>query len=166
MGRGFPERRFDGFASLVVKETLSMPYRAGHLIVGTQFGMGSGHFFFSGLRSCGPDICVILLPMPCDLRGHSIINGERMRLTALPILLIIATCSALTNTQAMAQSASNIEKDTPQRWVSHQMFQPPPRDSERSKISENTIEEIRRLYLEAEKEILAKTPSKNHQQQP
>ncbi|MCX5872908.1 MAG: hypothetical protein NTY51_06700 [Deltaproteobacteria bacterium] len=89
-----------------------------------------------------------------------------MRLAALPILLIIPIFSALTIPQAMAQSASNMEKDAPQRWVSHQMFQPPPRDSERSKISENTIEEIRRLYLEAEKEIQARNQSKTHQREP
>ena len=85
-----------------------------------------------------------------------------MRITALPILFITLFFLALTHPQSMAQSASNMEKDPPQRWMSHQMFQPPPPDSERSKISENTIEEIKRLYLEAEKEIQAK----NHQQKP
>ena len=89
-----------------------------------------------------------------------------MRIAALPILLIILLFSALPHPQALAQSASNRENDPSQRWVSHQMFQPPPPDSERSKISENTIEEIRRLYLEAEKEIQAKNHSKTHQQKP
>ena len=89
-----------------------------------------------------------------------------MRIAALPILLIIILFSALTHPQSMAQSASNRENDPSQRWVSHQMFQPPPSDSERSKISENTIEEIKRLYLEAEKEIQARNQSRTHQQKP
>ena len=90
-----------------------------------------------------------------------------MRIAALPILLIIILFSALTHPQSMAQSASNMEKDPPQRWMSHQMFQPPPSDTERSKLSENTIEEIKRLYLEAEKEIQARNDqSKTHQQKP
>jgi hypothetical protein len=46
------------------------------------------------------------------------------------------------------------------------MFQPPPPDTERSKLSENTIEEIKRLYLEAEKEIQARNQSRTHQQKP
>ena len=85
-----------------------------------------------------------------------------MRIAALPILFITLFFLALTHPQAMAQSASNRENDPSQRWVSHQMFQPPPPDTERSKLSETTIEEIKRLYLEAEKEIQAK----NHQQKP
>jgi hypothetical protein len=87
-----------------------------------------------------------------------------MRIAALPILFITLFFLALTHPQAMAQSASNRENDPSQRWVSHQMFQPPPSDTERSKLSENTIEEIKRLYLEAEKEIQAKNHSKTHQQ--
>ncbi len=89
-----------------------------------------------------------------------------MRIAALPILLIILLFSALPHPQALAQSASNRENDPSQRWVSHQMFQPPPSDSERSKISENTIEEIKRLYLEAEKEIQTRNQSRTHQQEP
>ncbi|MFH0958965.1 MAG: hypothetical protein V1897_09715 [Pseudomonadota bacterium] len=88
-----------------------------------------------------------------------------MRIAALPILLIIILVSALPLSRAIAQSASNAEKDSSQRWLSHQMFQPPPRDSDRSRISESTIEEIRRLYLEAEKEIQARNQSKTHQQE-
>jgi hypothetical protein len=87
-----------------------------------------------------------------------------MRIAALPILFITLFFLALTHPQAMAQSASNRENDPSQRWVSHQMFQPPPPDTERSKLSETTIEEIKRLYLEAEKEIQAKNHSKTHQQ--
>jgi hypothetical protein len=90
-----------------------------------------------------------------------------MRIAALPILLIIILFSALTHSQTLAQPASNRENDPSQRWVSHQMFQPPPSDTERSKLSENTIEEIKRLYLEAEKEIQARNDqSKTHQQKP
>ena len=89
-----------------------------------------------------------------------------MRITALPILFITLFFLALTHPQAMAQAASNRENDPSQRWVSHQMFQPPPSDTERSKLSENTIEEIKRLYLEAEKEIQARNQSRTHQQEP
>ena len=89
-----------------------------------------------------------------------------MRITALPILFITLFFLALTHPQSMAQSASNMEKDPPKRWMSHQMFQPLPPDTERSKLSETTIEEIKRLYLEAEKEIQAKNHSKTHQQEP
>ncbi len=89
-----------------------------------------------------------------------------MRIAALPILLILILFSALTHSQALAQPASNRENDPSQRWVSHQMFQPPPPDTERSKLSENTIEEIKRLYLEAEKEIQARNHSRTHQQKP
>lgn len=89
-----------------------------------------------------------------------------MRIAALPILFITLFFLALTHPQAMAQSASNRENDPSQRWVSHQMFQPPPPDTERSKLSETTIEEIKRLYLEAEKEIQGKSRSRTHQQEP
>ncbi|MCX5873094.1 MAG: hypothetical protein NTY51_07655 [Deltaproteobacteria bacterium] len=38
MGHGFPERRFDGFASLVVKEAPG-PCAAGHLLIGKRIGI-------------------------------------------------------------------------------------------------------------------------------
>jgi hypothetical protein len=104
--------------------------------------------------------------MPQRRSSHSTIIGERMRIAALPILLIALFFLALTHPQATAQSTSNTEKDAPQRWMSHQMFQPPPGDSEKNKLSDKTIEEIRRLYLEAEKEAQARNQSGTHQQQP
>ncbi len=89
-----------------------------------------------------------------------------MRSAVLPISLIILIFSALIHPQAAAQSSSNMEKGSPQRWMSHQMLQPPPGDLEKSNISKDMIEEIRRLYLEAEKEIQGKSRSRTHQQEP
>ncbi len=87
-----------------------------------------------------------------------------MRIAALLILFIALFFSALTHPQAIAQSTSNMEKDAPQRWMSHQMFQPPPDDSEKAKLSDKAVEEIRQLYLEAEREIQARNQSGTHQQ--
>ncbi len=68
------------------------------------------------------------------------------------ISLILVLMFIFTVPKISAQTASGPKRPDDQRWISHQMFQPPPNDAEKQKISEKVIEEIKRLYIEAEKE--------------
>ena len=87
-----------------------------------------------------------------------------MRFTILSAMLLFTFALLVFPDQTVGQSASNLETPSSKQGLSHQMFQPAPRNADKQRISEKTIEDIRRLYLEAEKEIEAKNPSKAHQQ--
>ena len=87
-----------------------------------------------------------------------------MRFTILPAMLMFTFALLVFPDHTVGQSASNLETPSSKQGLSHQMFQPAPRNADKQRISEKTIEDIRRLYLEAEKEIEAKNPSKAHQQ--
>ncbi len=90
-----------------------------------------------------------------------------MRLKVFPVLSLIVLALFATGLKGGAQNTpSNSERSTSQQWLSHQMFQPPPRDSDKQKNSEKVVEEIKRLYMDAEKEIEAKNPPKTKQQKP
>lgn len=53
---------------------------------------------------------------------------------------------------AIAQSPADGKNQTGDRWVSHQMHQPPPDVVEKNKLSKDRVDEIRQLYLQAKKE--------------
>lgn len=78
----------------------------------------------------------------------------------LSILLLLGLAILVPDAKLHAQIVSNHQKSDKgnKQWISHQMFQPPV-DSEKQKIPERVVEEIRKLYLEAEKEIEMKNPS-------
>jgi hypothetical protein len=50
--------------------------------------------------------------------------------------------------------------DQPQLWMSHQMNQPGPEPSQKYKISQKLVDEIRQLYLQAKKEYDSKVEKK------
>lgn len=52
-----------------------------------------------------------------------------------------------------AQTTGNPKRPDDHKWLSHQMFQPQPRDSEKLTNSDKVVEDIKKLYMEAEKEI-------------
>jgi hypothetical protein len=92
--------------------------------------------------------------------------GDTMRLTILPAMLIFTFALLVFPDPTVGQSASNLETPSSKQGLSHQMFQPAPRLADKQQISEKTIEDIRRLYLEAEKEIEARNPSNAQRQKP
>lgn len=71
-------------------------------------------------------------------------------LTLLCSLALIAVC--LGSRPASAQSSADGKNQPDDRWVSHQMHQPPPDVIEKNKLSKDRLDEIRQLYLQAKKE--------------
>jgi hypothetical protein len=92
--------------------------------------------------------------------------GETMRFTILPAILIFTFALLVFPDHSVGQSTSNLETPSSKQGLSHQMFQPAPRLGDKQQISEKTIEDIRRLYLEAEKEMEARNPSNTQRQKP
>ncbi len=83
-----------------------------------------------------------------------------------PILLILGLMLLVSDSRVAAQTASNPQKGDNKQWLSHQMFQPLPRNSEQMTNSDKVIEEIKKLYIEAEKETETKNPSNVKDQRP
>lgn len=83
-----------------------------------------------------------------------------------PILLILGLMLFVSDSRVAAQTASTPQKGDNKQWLSHQMFQPLPQDPERSKLSADAIEEIKRLYIEAEKERQSRNQAKPNQRRP
>lgn len=55
-----------------------------------------------------------------------------------------------------AQAPSRRTSGSPDPWASHQMNQPSPVSRKKLQLSQQRIDEIRQLYLEAKKELEAK----------
>lgn len=74
----------------------------------------------------------------------------------------IALAFVLMNTGflAIAQSGASKRASAPQRGMSHQINQPAPESDSRRKLSESRIEEIKKLYLDAKKELESKNKGK------
>ncbi|MGO8821999.1 MAG: hypothetical protein ACLQT6_05795 [Desulfomonilaceae bacterium] len=83
-----------------------------------------------------------------------------------PILLILGLMLFVSDSRVAAQTASNPQKSDNKQWLSHQMFQPQPRDAEKLNNSDKVIEEIKRLYMEAEKDVQAKNLAETKSQKP
>ena len=83
-----------------------------------------------------------------------------------PILLILGLTLLVSDSRVAAQTASNPQKSDNKQWLSHQMFQPQPRDAEKLNNSDKVIEEIKRLYMEAEKDVQAKNLAETKSQKP
>lgn len=82
------------------------------------------------------------------------------------ILLILGLMLFVSDSRVAAQTASNPQKSDNKQWLSHQMFQPQPRDAEKLNNSDKVIEEIKRLYMEAEKDVQAKNLAETKSQKP
>ncbi len=67
-----------------------------------------------------------------------------------PLILIIFVTSILVSANP-AQVTSQNPPATSNQWVSHQMNQPPP-NADKHSISQDRIEEIRQLYVQAKQE--------------
>ncbi len=83
-----------------------------------------------------------------------------------PIFLIIGLALLVSDQRVAAQTASNPQGRDNKQWFSHQMFQPQPRDVEKLNNSDKVVEEIKRLYMEAEKDVQAKNLAETKSQKP
>jgi len=79
----------------------------------------------------------------------------------LCFVFVALTCMATTEDPAYAQSPPQANPASSRQWVSHQMNQPPPDPSERYRISDGMLGEIRELYALAQKELEAKGRNKS-----
>jgi len=78
------------------------------------------------------------------------------------ILLLVCVCCSVDRAAAQ-QTPDQGDSASPKQWLSHQMNQPPPPQSDRFKISQDRIDEIQQLYESArkEREKKAKVQSKD-----
>jgi len=76
-------------------------------------------------------------------------------------LLILVTLSTLSSGEWNLVPAQVTSQNPPatDQWVSHQMNQPPP-GTDKYSISQQRLEEIRQLYLQAKQELEKKTDKK------
>jgi hypothetical protein len=76
--------------------------------------------------------------------------------------LFFAVCGLLTISlcclaqPGLAQAPSKGKSGSPDPWASHQMNQPSPEKPRKFGLSQERIDDIRQLYLEAKKELEAK----------
>lgn len=67
--------------------------------------------------------------------------------------IILLTLTLVTSQTIFAQSRPQTSTTNPDQWRSHQMNQPVPAASEKNDLSNDRLEEIRQLYMEAQKEL-------------
>jgi hypothetical protein len=86
----------------------------------------------------------------------------RLPSTLFVILLLVSVCCSVDRAVAQ-QTPDQGDPASPKQWLSHQMNQPPPPQSDRFKISQDRIDEIQQLYESARKqrEQKAKTQTKD-----
>lgn len=83
-----------------------------------------------------------------------------MKAVVAVILLIMLTINTV-DVPAQTQTAPADARPQSSQWLSHQMNQPPPDPGTKTILSEEIIEEIRQLYLQAKKELEQKAASPN-----
>ena len=71
--------------------------------------------------------------------------------------IILLTLSLITSQTVIAQSLPQTTRTNPDQWRSHQMNQPAPAASENNDLSNERLEEIKQLYIEAQKELESRT---------
>ena len=74
----------------------------------------------------------------------------------ISLALLALLCVALSGVSPIfgwAQTTPQANRGTSSQWVSHQMNQPPPDTGNRYQLSEAMIEEIRQLFLQAQKDL-------------
>jgi hypothetical protein len=74
-------------------------------------------------------------------------------LSLISLMVVILTCCALL---AQAQVAQPKDSPSSDQWMSHQMNQPPPGAGDKHSVSQDRLNEIQQLYLQAKKELDAK----------
>ena len=79
--------------------------------------------------------------------------------------LVLLTCFAVVVfaccvSTAHAQAVQPPDSRSSDQWVSHQMNQPPPGAGEKFTVSQDRLDEIQQLYLQAKKELDAKADTK------
>jgi hypothetical protein len=77
--------------------------------------------------------------------------------SALPLIYLVAMIFAFSLSTAQAQDVQPRDSRSSSQWISHQMNQPPPGTSDRNHISKDRLDEIQQLYLQAKKEMDAKS---------
>ncbi len=90
--------------------------------------------------------------------------------TETTFFFILLTCASAALQPVHAQTRPQTSRTNPELWRSHQMNQPAAGASEKNDLSNDRIEEIRQLYLEAQRELESKSdslqptsPQLNHQ---
>ncbi|MGO9566937.1 MAG: hypothetical protein ACLP5H_05295 [Desulfomonilaceae bacterium] len=78
---------------------------------------------------------------------------------------VLLTCLALVMfaccvSTAQAQAVQPPDSRPPDQWVSHQMNQPLPGAGDKYRVSQDRLDEIQQLYLQAKKELDGKTDTK------
>ncbi len=71
----------------------------------------------------------------------------------LAIVFLILFAVSAAESPADAQAAPADPRPQSNQWLSHQMNQPPPDPAKKTILSDEIIEEIRQLYLQAQKEV-------------
>jgi len=69
------------------------------------------------------------------------------------IMFLIVFAVSAAEPPAHAQAAPTDTRPQSNQWLSHQMNQPPPDPGKKIILSDEIIEEIRQLYLQAKKEL-------------
>jgi hypothetical protein len=72
------------------------------------------------------------------------------------LFLFLGLMLALDCPAVLAEAADVGKKPSSNQWVSHQMNQPPPPSGSRNQLSDDVVEDVRQLYLQAMKEQDAK----------
>ena len=71
-------------------------------------------------------------------------------------VVVFACCVSI----AQAQVAQPQDSRSSNQWVSHQMNQPPPGAGDKYNVSQDRLNEIQQLYLQAKKDLDAKADTK------
>ncbi len=79
--------------------------------------------------------------------------------TGTALFLILLVLGPFAFQPVHAQSGPQTSRTNPEQWRSHQMNQPAPTASEKNDLSSERIEEIRQLYMEAQREMESKSDS-------
>lgn len=69
------------------------------------------------------------------------------------IVFLILLAVSVAEVPVCAQSAPADARPHSNQWLSHQMNQPPPDPGKKTILSDEIIEDIRQLYLQAKKEL-------------
>lgn len=77
--------------------------------------------------------------------------------TGTALFLILLALATFAFQPVHAQSRPQTSRTNPEQWRSHQMNQPAPTASEKNDLSSERIEEIRQLYIEAQRESESKS---------
>ena len=71
--------------------------------------------------------------------------------------IILLALYLITSQTVIAQGLPQTTRTNPDQWRSHQMNQPAPAASENNDLSNERLEEIKQLYMEAQRELESRT---------